>query len=279
MKALLLPVFCCFLLLPNPANGQNVPRDSVEVYRVNPWLSLGITGASIAVIQPGRKRNHRKPQLTEDEVMALSTDRISAFDRVALRQDHTRRLDYEAASNTFLFALGISPALLFLDRDIRRDWLDVTLLYLETQTLSNAVHTWVPFGPAFVDRLRPRSYYQELPFPDRSSGNARNSFYGGHVAAASCASFFIAKVLDDYHPDWGAKKWIAYGLAAVPPIIMSVQRVRALQHFPSDNLVGILVGGATGILIPELHRVKDGNLKMSLLYQQQFRGLALDLTF
>ena len=110
-------------------------------------------------------------------------------------------------------------------------------------------------------------------------GSQRNSFYSGHVASVATASFFIAKILEDYHPDWTGKKWLFYGLAIVPPTVMGVMRVQAVRHYPSDAIVGGVLGALTGILIPELHRIKEGRARVSLQYGEAIKGMALNLTF
>ena len=88
---------------------------------------------------------------------------------------------------------------------------------------------------------------------ERTTGNNRNSFYSGHDASVTYASFFTAKVFCDFHPDFGlGKKLLIYAAASVPSIIEGYFRVRALAHFPSDVAVGYSLGAAIGIIVPEL---------------------------
>ena len=64
----------------------------------------------------------------------------------------------------------------------------------------------------------------------------------------------MAKVISDYHPELGRKKWLVFAAAIIPPAIVGWYRIRALKHFPTDVLLGYLVGAAVGILVPELHK-------------------------
>jgi membrane-associated phospholipid phosphatase len=124
------------------------------------------------------------------------------------------------------------------------------------------LYDFSPFGPAWQNKLRPVVYYDQYPTEDRRQGNNRNSFYGGHVANAAAASFSAAKILNDYHPEFSSgTKYMLYGAATLPPMAVAYLRTRALKHFPSDNLVGMLIGGACGVIVPELHRIKKQGIE------------------
>jgi membrane-associated phospholipid phosphatase len=69
------------------------------------------------------------------------------------------------------------------------------------------------------------------------------------------ASFFIAKVLNDYHPEWGSKRWLLFTGALIPPALVGYWRYRGLLHFPTDILIGTAVGAVTGTLTPHLHKI------------------------
>jgi hypothetical protein len=51
--------------------------------------------------------------------------------------------------------------------------------------------------------------------------------------------------------------------------------MKALDHFPSDILVGLGVGALCGILIPELHRIKIENVSMGLYSSYEGTGICL----
>jgi membrane-associated phospholipid phosphatase len=67
----------------------------------------------------------------------------------------------------------------------------------------------------------------------------------------------MAKVYSDFHPDLGWKKYLLYGAASVPPLIVGYLRVKSLDHFPTDVGVGFMVGALCGVLVPEIHRLKN----------------------
>ena len=186
---------------------------------------------------------------------------------------------YQARSDLILYSSAVLPFFLFLDADIRQDWVNISLMYAETQAINSNLYGWGPLGPTFIDRYRPAVYYEELPIEERNFGNLRNSFYSGHVGSTATATFFAAKVYADYHPNLGGKKILVYGLAAIPPTILGIYRIRALKHFPSDVVVGMLVGGALGIFVPELHRLANGRASISAVYNESVKGAGLVFRF
>jgi membrane-associated phospholipid phosphatase len=153
------------------------------------------------------------------------------------------------------------------------------LLYLETLSLSSNLYTYSPLGPRFNDRYRPLAFYEELDLEERQSGNQRNSFYSGHVATTATGAFFVAKVLHDHHPEWGAKRVWLFAGAAVPTTVVGALRLRALKHFPTDLLIGGAIGAGMGVLIPELHRRWQGRLRMHTNYAKDWKQVRLAWQF
>jgi membrane-associated phospholipid phosphatase len=110
----------------------------------------------------------------------------------------------------------------------------------------------------------------------RTSENSRNSFFAGHVALVATSVFFVARAYADYHPD-SKFKWVMYGVAGAATVATAYLRNRAGEHFPSDVLVGAIVGTASGLLTPKLHQAKlIKNQRLSILpFAGRSQGLAL----
>ena len=261
-----------FLLAQKRANPEKE-----KVYKVNRLVSAGIGVAGITTDYFGIRRLVNKAEIPEEVVLGLDKNKVGKFDRIALFQDLEKRERSKRLSDIGLVTTFFAPVFLFTDEEIRSDWLDISLLYLETQVISTNMYSWGPFGPAFNNRFRPGAYYDELSLESRQNGRKRNSFYSGHVSTTATGSFFIAKVYCDYHPHLGSKKWLIYGAALIPPAFVGLHRVRSLNHFPTDTIVGTIIGGAIGILIPELHRNKY--YKLSVISNNEVNGLAFSLSF
>lgn len=252
---------------------------SKKVYHVNRWVSGGIILSGVYTNQIARDKLHKKPTITEDNINRIMSLGVNRFDRAALRQDVMKREDAAKFSDVLLLSSSAAPLLLFLDKDIRQSWLDIGMLYAETQIINLNFYAWSPIGPSFVERYRPVVYYNVLPVEERNYSSLRNSFFSGHTSSTAAATFFMAKVYNDYHPDLGGKKYMIYGLAAIPPTVMGIYRIKALRHFPSDVIVGGLVGAGVGILVPELHRRWQNKLNVSAIYTNNVKGIGLNYRF
>ena len=131
----------------------------------------------------------------------------------------------------------------------------------------------------FTNRYRPFAYYDELPTPDKTGDGTSDSWFSGHTAVTATSSFFMAKVYSDYHPELGAKKWIFFAAAVIPPAIVGVYRIKALKHSPTDVMMGTAVGAALGILIPHFHKVIKNKDLSVVPFAGKYTGLAMSLRF
>ncbi len=260
----------------NPLFSQTVSSDdSFHPYHINYWVTGAIIGVGLTTNYIGIPKVLNKAEISRTEISALNRDIIGSIDSWALRQDPAQLDKYENYSNYAMPVFILMPALLMFDKKIRKDWSDVLLMYVETMSITPNIYEWSFLGPTFQNRFRPVTYYEQLSYEARKSGNNRNSFYSGHVASIAASSFFMAKVYSDFNPEIGNNKYLLYGAATIPPLILGYLRVRALKHFPSDVFVGLGVGALCGILIPELHRFQDKNVKLGLYTSPEGTGLAV----
>lgn len=271
MKNNLVSLFI-FLLAASTLSGQEAGRGE-GIYKINPWISasFGVAGSTANFI--GIRNIRAKDDIPEAIVLALDKSSVNRFDRPALFLDPANRKSANTISDVAQYLTFVSPLLLLTDRRIKSHWLDIGVLYFETQTIATLIYAWSPLGPKFIDRYRPESYYTELSLSNRRSGQNRNSFFSGHGITTATASFFMAKVIDDHHPELGGKKWLVYGAALVPPAVVGYFRVKSLRHFPSDVLAATALGAAIGVLVPQLHKRKNANL--SIGSNAEGNGMAL----
>jgi len=96
-----------------------------------------------------------------------------------------------------------------------------------------------------------------VPLDDKLDRDANRSFFSGHASHTAAFSFFMAKVIHDYHKNAKRKvKRIIWISAATIPMFTSYLRVKAGKHFPTDVITGYIVGASVGFLIPHLHKKK-----------------------
>jgi membrane-associated phospholipid phosphatase len=110
-----------------------------------------------------------------------------------------------------------------------------------------------------IDRPRPFTY---LPASERPTGSSYDvtaeeafvSFPSAHAAVTFAAASYAATDNLLSRPDAGSTEHVA--IAAVGGLLAGITanlRVEADQHFPSDGLVGGLIGTASGVSVPLLH--------------------------
>ncbi len=248
-----------------------------HIYKMNYWTTgsfcIVATAADIYAIPKVIKN---KPDLTDNEFASLNRNAINSFDRWALNLDPNRRDDYYKASDYTLPVIIASAAFLGADKSIRKDWVRILTMYYEMHAITFSVYNFSFFGPAFQNKLRPVVYYDQFTKDYRSGGNNRNSFYSGHTATAMASTFFIVKVYCDYHPEIGNKKYILYGLASLPPLVEGYLRVNALAHFPSDAMVGVVIGAVCGIAVPEMHKFRDRKVHIGMVPTPAGPGISLN---
>ncbi|MDR3609444.1 MAG: phosphatase PAP2 family protein [Ignavibacteriaceae bacterium] len=244
-------------------------------YHVNYWVTGSIIVGGLTLESIGVAWISNKSQISQGEISNLDRHDISPIDSWALNFNPSKRAEFEKLSSQLQTVLVFLPFVTLLDPAIRKDWLDILLMYLQTQAITNNFYLYSPFGATFQNRLRPVVYYDAVDIGKRTEPNNRNSLYSGHVAAASEACFFTAKIFCDYHPELGLNKYLVYAAATVPPLFMSYFRLRALAHFPTDIMVGFGVGALCGILVPEFHRIDDGKMSLGLYSNPEATGLAI----
>lgn len=278
MKKIFLYFISCFILIN--IYGQDSISEHEKVYHLNYKVDIPVTVGLIAANYYGFGVLGRKPNLNAYQINSLNKNDVWAFDRRALEQDYSFSSREKAltASDWGMNITIFMPVLLFLDKKIRKDWNDIILLYVETLFIGSNMYVYT--GPMITERIRPFVYYSEIPEEEKLENGATDSFFSGHTTLTATASFFLAKVITDYHPELGAKKWLLYAAALIPPTFVGYQRYKGLKHFPTDIVVGTVVGAAVGILIPHLHKINKKNKNISLVpYAGEYSGLAFKMKF
>jgi membrane-associated phospholipid phosphatase len=211
----------------------------------------GLTyGANAALVGWNAYAATQHRGLSEFELATLGSPQAVGWDRVALnRWDESagKRSDY-----ALFAAFGTAGLTALAHTHADRRFGDAVVLgsmwfqtNLSTLMLSDAVKN-------SVRRNRPFVYYDGAPLAERMEADARKSFFSGHASLTACNTFFAAKVWSDMHPDsrWAPVVWSA---AALVPAYVACQRVEAGKHYPSDVVIGTVVGAAVGYLIPTIH--------------------------
>ena len=236
---------------PLPTTEVSTPQFSKpEVYHIKKGIDIPLTAAGVAWTLYGFTKIYGRDAVPQSEILALNKENVNSFDR-SVTDNYS--LKAKAASDKFFYGSQPAPLFLLLDKKIRKDGVKVMLLYLEAMAVTGTIYTSAAMS---ANRFRPYAYNPNVPIETRTRGGARNSFYAGHVAVVGTSTFFMAKVLSDYHPEM-KNKWILYSLAGAATATTAVLRVEAGQHFHTDVMLGALMGTLSGILVPTFHKNKQ----------------------
>lgn len=252
------------------SKGSDLP-----VYKLKPAVDIPLFAINAGWSAYAFTKIYSKDRSSEEKILSLNKNDINGFDRWAVRP-HSETL---SKNSNYVFAGAIPLPLLFLTgKETRKDFLQLTFLYLEAMSVTGFLYT----GSVYVtNRYRPYAYSDETPMSWRTRGGAKNSFYAGHVALVATSTFFMAKVYSDYYPD-SKVKWLFYSVAGLATASVAYFRHRGGFHFPSDILLGITQGTLTGILVPHFHKnplIKNPNVKIMPYSNGESNGLALIYKF
>jgi membrane-associated phospholipid phosphatase len=112
----------------------------------------------------------------------------------------------------------------------------------------------------------------------RTNKVARNSFFSGHIEMIAAPTFLMAKVYSDYYPE-SNMIWAYYGFAITITTATSYLRLKSGEHFPSDIVLGAVVGALAGILVPEYHKNHNSDLSILPYSNEMAKGIAFEYQF
>ncbi len=208
-----------------------------------------ILGGSFSMCVASLIVEKKQDEISTTEILILNSSDVNSFDRFATRQ---KSHSFELTSHALLLSSGVAPFSLLATKKTRKDFLTIGVMGLETFLLT---YGFTNINKVAVLRERPLLYNPSFSFEEKLEKDNRYSFFSGHTSVTASSFFFTAKVLTDYYPNSKWKPFI-WTIAAIVPAITGYARVRAGKHFPTDVIVGYLVGAGTGILIPHIHKIK-----------------------
>jgi membrane-associated phospholipid phosphatase len=214
-----------------------------------------------------------KASLTTAEVLAKSPDNVNGFDRFSAG-NFSEKADKD--SYVPFYASFAAPIVMLLNKNEIKKAGQIVVLFTESMAITGAMFS---ISAGAIQRSRPLVYGSAAPMEKRTDKDSQRSFYAGHTAATATATFFLAKVFQDFNPDSKAKPFV-WAAAALVPASVGYLRVRGGQHFLSDNLIGYALGAGVGILVPQLHKKgSTTNFSLSPSINPDYNGATVVYTF
>jgi len=246
------------------APGPEAEQESAGAVRTHPgaypelgwWRDASMLGTGVTLLQIGsRLPVHRQDVPPE----GLDPARIRwSFDRSVIGERSTRA---DTESDYYRDALIAYPMVLaFVSQPPGTRWggtLRRSLMYAEAIGLSEGITAIVK---STDDRPRPFTYLPSEERPDNGAFDVTleesfRSMPSGHATITFCAAGFAMTDHLLTRPDagWAENAGVAF-VAGFLAGITAELRIEGGQHFPSDTIVGGLIGTAAGVSVPLLHR-------------------------
>lgn len=230
------------IILFNPSFSQNNNSSPFKIDYGTEALVLG--SGAVAGITALTILLNLDP-LSQEQIDKLNPDDINRFDRSFIGPYSEDYLGDVLQYGTYLL-----PLTFLTNKDAKKDFGDLALMYGEVLLLNASINGIVK---GLSSRTRPYVYDEQSPLEEKTSSDARLSFYSGHTSNTASISFFTASIFSEYITDNTAKIFI-WSTAALIPAVTGFSRVNTHWHFPTDVIVGYIIGAAIGYLIPLIHK-------------------------
>ncbi len=243
----------------------------IDPYQLDKRQDIIITSSGIVLVGLSYFLGSNKPNLSLSDVNNLNSADVNSFDRFVTNNWNPK---IAKASDILLMASFALPlALLIKNDDIKNSSLKYGLMYLETLLITAGLTNIVK---NIVDRPRPFTYNPSAPMDKKLEKDGLMSLFSGHTSFAFATSIFFAKVFSDTHPNSKLKPYV-WGSALVLASTVATMRVISGKHFLTDVIVGAIVGGAIGYIVPKLHLKKGRQLYIFPTAGQNYTGVGFIL--
>jgi membrane-associated phospholipid phosphatase len=244
-------------LEPKPVEA---PPPGGVTFDVDPIADGAIIGVSLGfafILDEINATGEIRPQQIADN---FDRSQLLAIDRGSLSTVPNEAAATRANVGLFV-AVGfavIDPLLSGLrERSVQTGLVDA-FMYAESASLTFALTDLIKLA---VRRPRPRAYAEaEEHRGDASYSNSDTdsvlSFFSLHSSMTASLGA-TATYLAFARSPRTVRPWLTLGLATALSTFVSIERVRAGKHFPTDVIAGTVAGSGVGLLVPHLHRTDD----------------------
>lgn len=225
-----------------PPQDPHASTRPESIYQVS-WVDGAVIGASLlGTVIPNAYDSH-----IINERCPCDPSAVNAFDRSSVGNSN---VSLGTVSDVAVLAVSAIPALQdVFDVGFTKPLFEDMTVYAEVLSVTGVIGTAAKFT---VQRPLPATYGGDPKLLKTPGGY--ESFYSGHTASTMASLTYLAMTLRRRH----GEMWWPWVAAVVVGASVGVERVYAGRHFPTDTVVGALVGSAVGITIPLLHQRTEG---------------------
>ncbi|WP_373044782.1 phosphatase PAP2 family protein [Vulgatibacter sp.] len=230
---------CAALLAALVLTTSAARAEAAEQLQFSPWVDGGIA-AGAAGLWLGLTSAAPDPEL-------LGRPRSSAPGGIdGWAPTHVRGAWLDASDTILVGSLALGSVLTLADGLRDENVVAHAVIFAEALLVNGMV---TDSTKQLVLRQRPYSYAEGV-----DDAGDLHSFFSGHTSWTATASFAAARIFDLSGDLTTWERIGLYGGATALTAGVGVARVAGGMHFPTDVLVGGLVGASIGLAVPELHR-------------------------
>ncbi len=240
-------ILLIFLSVWNISDGAGQNKYALSLKKEIPILTAGIGFSSL-----GWYLMKNTEPLNQYQINELNCENINSIDRLVCSQWSP---EMDKWSDLGLVTSVLLPVSLLFTSKGRDNFSQMRILYFETMLLTSA---GVTISKGIFRRIRPMAYNINVPAELKERNiDLRHSFYSGHTAIAFSSVIFFATVYNKYYHRSKSRPYVWGGSLALASSV-GMCRVLAGKHFPTDVIVGAVMGGLIGFIVPHLHEKKGG---------------------
>jgi membrane-associated phospholipid phosphatase len=245
-------VFFSLILLASLVHSQ-----ATRYYDANPKLDGILLSSAVSMGILGQWRYRQMTPYQGD----FSSENLLPWDKPFAGQHSLQA----ARASDYMLGFSAVPITLWTtewlqgsmdSREYATTWLMATEVLLLQSGLNLAVRSLQVWPRPFM--LGNKGSAQE-----RSSAQASGSFYSGHASGAFSVAAFSSALYATRHSQGYSKYVFTAGAFSIASSV-AILRVMAGKHYPSDVIVGALVGSFIGWLVPALHEVQESESPLGI---------------
>jgi len=254
---------CSFTKLNFAQSNKYFHKDSPYRLSIKKDLPLALGSAGLFSIGINTLKKEEKPEFTIGQFSQNDIQEINFIDRSSAGNWNPTAKNF-GKPFVYTSSIGVPIGLLAFPGNLKAR-ASLMFMFYEGYYLTGGL---VTLSKGLTNRYRPYTYLTESQFQSLEEGflneflediegsDIEDSFFSGDAAKTAYGFMFFAKAFNDYFPSSKFRKavWIS-SFAAIG--IQGYFRVKSGKHFPTDVIVGSVVGGGLGYLIPHLHKTNS----------------------
>lgn len=265
-RHLLIPIIFFFLasisanadvLLDQALVDLKIPKDNKSIYKLELLTDAIIIGAGTLVTLGAYANSYNLIR----QHCICDPDSINALDRRTVPNDNKM---FDVAANYLVASALLTPIIVdYLDIGLTKSFVEDMVVYGNVLAIN--------FGLVTISKFVTQRPY---PYMYRTGGNLAGrdpsdylSFYSSHTSTTVAALAFTAVTINQRYKQSGLWPWLVVGAAGS---VIAVQLVASGEHFPTDVIVGGIMGYAIGTIVPEMRFRDQKSNEKSVQSQQTF---------